>query len=103
MTVPPEAITEVAYCVHCGQTIPHAGTAWRDTYRCRLFEGIYAAGAAAERDRWAGKLREMACAVLPQVTIPGGLDALAKADPNSPAQIQGRLLLDIADLLDGDR
>lgn len=27
-------------CVHCGQTLPHEGTGWRESSRCRLFQRI---------------------------------------------------------------
>jgi hypothetical protein len=62
-----------------------------------------AEGAAAERRNWAGKLREMATAILPEVRFDDhgrSLQALASTDPNSPMQAQGRLLLDLAALLD---
>ena len=29
-----------AQCAHCGQTLPHMGTSWRETYRCRMFQSI---------------------------------------------------------------
>lgn len=27
-------------CVHCGQTLPHEGTSWAESSRCRLFQRI---------------------------------------------------------------
>ncbi|HKO27576.1 MAG TPA: hypothetical protein VJU80_08980 [Solirubrobacteraceae bacterium] len=27
-------------CAHCGQTLPHEGTGWREASRCRLFQRI---------------------------------------------------------------
>jgi hypothetical protein len=59
---------------------------------------------AAERERWARKMREMAAAILPEIRFDDdgrSLAAVINADFNSPAQVQGRLLLQLADLLDG--
>jgi len=81
----------------------HGGAA--DPDDIKFASDILAAAApvirAAERERWARKLREMAAAVLPEITTVESLKALAKADPNSPLQAQGRLLLQLADLLNG--
>jgi len=58
MTVPPGSITDVAYCVQCARKLPHEGTSWRESARCQVIQGIYAAGAAAERQRCIGRLAE---------------------------------------------
>lgn len=36
---PPAAcVTPPAECAHCGQTLPHAGTSWRESGACRRSE-----------------------------------------------------------------
>jgi hypothetical protein len=64
---------------------------------------IRSQAATDERQRWATRFREMAAAVLPQVGPgPGGISVteLAKRNPDEPGQVQGRLLLNLADMLD---
>jgi hypothetical protein len=58
---------------------------------------------AAERERWSARFRDLAATYLPNIMTAEGAQALAKTDPNSPSQVRGRLLLDLADLLDGTR
>lgn len=41
----PHSVEKDAYggwtgCVHCGQTLPHEGTGWRESSRCRLLQRI---------------------------------------------------------------
>jgi hypothetical protein len=64
-------------------------------------EAIRDQATAAERERWSARFRDLAATYLPNIMTAEGAQALARTDPNSPSQVRGRLLLDLADVLDG--
>lgn len=77
-------------------------SSYPEDYARRVLEAAAPHIAAAERQRWAARFREMAAAVLPHAG-PGGMSLaeLSARSPHSPDQIRGRLLLNLADLLEG--
>ncbi len=95
MTIPAEAITG-AYCVQCGQTLPHDGISWRKSARCVLIQRIYAAGAGAERDRIRGVIQAEHDLFRDQARQAGVLPSLA-----ANLAIRAALLGAVLDLIGG--